>query len=248
MGSSGLLLLLLYVAACTAAPRQMRSTDSGSNSEEVNQFDLGPVDTCNRPSTNFCENVDYAVPTSIANLTIIFEKEIQADYVAVMQQESQECATAVRDISCAMRFPRCSDDHQTVTLGAANCTAILSVCSSEVKGLLAGICNLSGTYPLGSSENVDTACKPVTSYSNYSFENCPVNSDWFVTQWMYELVVYADTFGFAQRSFLKTYEECWPNYAKYTCQLNGRCWNSSDGTTRVEAINSYTSCEDGINW
>lgn len=259
MHSRTVLLLLLcgtaQILLCTSAPKLQRQSPGNCTSriEEANEFDLGPVDTCERPPTNFCHSVDYAVPTSIVNLTAILEKEIEADYLDHISQGSEECANALREITCALRFPRCSEDRQNVTLGADlldNCTKILSVClnSESDKSRLAGFCNLSGTYPLGDSVSGATdTCTPVTSY-NYSFQNCPVSSQWSVTQWMYELLVYTDMRVSRESPGLESYHACWPNYVKYMCQRIGRCWSAHNGTTRVEAINTVTSCEDTINW
>ncbi len=258
MRSRILLLSLFSLAAqvvlCTPAPKLQRDSTNDCTSyveeDAQNQFDLGPVDTCEIPPTKFCLNVDYPVPTSIANLTDIFEKEIEADYTDRMLQGSMACANAIREVSCAMRFPRCSEDRTTVTLGAdlvENCTAKIAVCISEPQDedRVNSYCNLSGTYPLGNNDSVDS-CKPVTSFSNYSFEYCPLNSEWSVTQWMYELLVHTDVQLGAVFSGLSRYEACWPNFIKYMCQRVGRCWSSQ--TSRVESINSLTSCEDTLNW
>ena len=206
------------------------------------RFDAGPVNSCEIPATNFCLGVDYRVPSSVARLAPIIEEEIRGQYE--MTREDMDCATAVRDIQCAQRFPRCSDDgaELQVTLSSLNCNERLSVCSSDVRSLLdeQGFCMLGGT------SRIDE-CRPVTEYG-HQFQSCPNSMNWRVTKWMYDVVNHTDIQVTEQlQGALGGVDfQCRQKYAHFACQFIGRC--TLEEVPRVELVNTYEQCEDVVNW
>ena len=207
------------------------------------RFDAGPVNSCEIPNTTIC-SVDYSVPTSVASLTPVIEEEIQNQYKVDNASSGLACAQALREIRCAQRFPRCSEDGTEVTLSSLNCTAMISVCSSLIQNILQeeGFCTLGNTSRIGE-------CQPVTEYG-YQFRHCPMGSSdsWCVTRWMYNIMMHVDVQLVAQFSGTlgNADPECRRKYATYFCQFMGRC--TSDQEPRVEVVNTYELCEEVVNW
>ena len=241
------LLHAVLLSLCSGASlpwrgRREASTDVGIE-VPVNHLDAGPVDSCEIPAANFCSSVDYSVPSGVASIAHIIEAEIRGIYDTNLQH-GEQCAEALKQIHCAQKFPRCSEDLETVTLTSLNCAEMVSsVCPSQIVDSINAerVCELNGTAPLA-------GCKPITEF-DYEFQHCPMDSDLYVTEWLHELMKFADN----QLSVRLTtgalgddaYEACRADYARYFCQFSGRCWNEG---RRIEIANTYELCERVVTW
>ena len=212
--------------------------------DPMNPYDMGPVDSCEMPASDgFC-GLNYAIPSSVAKIAHIIEGEIEVVVNNTVDNYDEICAAAIGDLHCGQRFPRCSEDQQSVvfSLSKEDCLERLtSNCPTDLANAISHLClSIDTTAPIGN-------CRPATEYSeaeNYQFAHCPVDSNMEITEWQYELLKIEDARLNGTSDYLRT-PACGQLYKKYICQYVGRCWNEGQ---RVQIVNTIQDCEAFVNW
>ena len=225
----------------------LRSSSGLECSATCEDNDAGPVGSCELPanSSSVCA-LDYIIPSSLARIAHIIEWEVEGTYQRTVEIYNAECGAEVRDIHCRLRFPRCSDDRETVifTLSEANCVdRLTSECPTVARDsfIESGLCAVNNrTVPIGD-------CRPLTEYSDtgvYQLQHCSTDADIRVTEWQYELLKNEDN-KLSGSSLMALYPPCATPYSKYLCQYVGRCSNDSQN---ILLRNTQEDCEDFVDW
>ena len=224
-------MLVFSFLCCTSAAPQLPVT--------VN------FETCVLPTTQICA-VNYLVPPSIAQLASVLEAEIKTAYDSdVLQGNSVQCALSLRAVRCAKRFPRCSNDSTNVTVTSLDCAQRLKCATSQTIKRLNDeyFCSLKETtVPNGDY-------KSATNYG-YAFNYCAVDANWLVTEWMFLLLKYEDTYLSSPNvlgagGFLAlNYPACTRDYIDYGCRKIGQC----DSNGHVSINYTRQQCEQAVSW
>ena len=200
---------------------------------------------CVIPNTTVC-SIDYPVPASIALIAGVLESEIQSAFNSDMSGgNSAPCSQSLKEVRCAQSFPRCSNDSTSVTVTSLDCEQRLMCATTNTVNRLnaQGFCNLmEKTVPLD-------GCKPVSGYG-YTFKMCTTYSDLSITDWMFALLQYEDTYlssdsVLGAAGFLAmNYPSCSPGYAQYYCSLVGQC----DPSGALGVNYTRPQCQQVLNW
>lgn len=233
--STLLLLLLLSVTLCNSLPA---SQNHGIITSSENPFDGGAVGSCEVPTTSYCTNVDYPVPTSIARLAAILEDSIRKD--VELRSNSDSCQQAFKTVLCIVRFPRCeqlqegsSSLYLNVSLNHnQNCTVLEDVCPSA----LIPLCNI-----LTQTSLPARGCSSVSELGDFNFSHCAISQTSLVTEWMFEYMKYVDN---TIRGILYS-GTCGRDLATFLCTTGGKC---TDDQQRIEFINTHEQCNAVQNW
>ena len=209
----------------------------------------GPVaatfDSCVVPTTQVC-SVTYLVPPSIAQMAPVLEAEITAAYNSdIHQGNTEQCALSLQAVRCAKSFPRCSNDSTQVTVTSLDCNQRLKCATSQTIARL----NAESFCSLAESTVSNGGCKSATDYG-YTFSYCAVDSSWLVSEWMFLLLKYEDTYlsssnVLGANGFLaQNYPSCSSGYAGYECRKIGQC----DSSGHVSINFTSQQCEQAVSW
>ena len=152
-------------------------------------FVIGRVDSCETPTTTYCDEVSYAVPSSIAWLTEVIEYEIR-NKVEPEDAEGDlnlECKDVLKETFCKKKFPRCSPGENRVFFETSeNCTHRLQEnCGRRGESLIrAGLCNVVD------AELRSETCLPLSEHGQVQLQHCNLmERDTLVSDWMYQYIV-----------------------------------------------------------
>eukprot|EP00731_Ephydatia_muelleri_P021378 Em0013g1105a len=203
-----------------------------------------PFESCVLPTTQYCA-VNYLVPPSIAQMAPVLEAKIQTAYNSELQQgNSEACARSLREVRCARNFPRCSNDSTNVTVTSLDCQQRLQCATSQTINRL----NAEYFCSLSQSTVSNGAFKSATDYG-YTFKYCAVDASWEVTEWMFLLLKYEDSYlsstnVLGAAGFLsQNYPSCSSGYANYECRTIGQC----DKNGHVSVNFTRQQCEQAVS-
>ena len=223
-------------------PRSARSSDAGSSSL---------ISSCVVPDAPSC-GVDYAVPSSIANIATDIEMDIDSLFnVNFANRYTPDCRDAVKRIACAQRFPRCVEGWSKVELTSLQCEEMLRLNCNRYRGHVQELLD-EGYCSLPNSTQDIAVCKSVAEFAGGAGElrSCLVDEEWRMTAWMYELLRFYDslmasTSDKVRGRYGSFYDQCLELQANFTCHWAGRC--SADGKT-VESDITYQLCQNFLTW
>lgn len=105
-----LLAMLLWLATFHSVwPQDERifSDPEAGGGQLQRGLDVGRVDSCERPRTSYCTEVEYEVPAAVSWLTEVIEYEIRN---TVDPQDSEDdlgtCRDVLKETLCRKKFPR----------------------------------------------------------------------------------------------------------------------------------------------
>lgn len=237
------LLLLATLARCSPLP----GVKCDGLQETQHGFDLGPLMSCSPPSgydlQTECPNVNYSIP-EVARQDQTFRKDVILsvlnrieDALRILNSAAsarEACRQAFRNELCSFYFPRCSDDHCTVSV-SFNCTRVKEACPgvSFDFGVFCPKVSPEGVYPI-------EPCRQKEEEEQVRLDSCAPHADLRLPSW---LLVHTKAFeGDAQTVYAelnKRNETCAKNFLSHACQSVGRCWSQG---CRLERSNSKDQC------